>query len=72
MGYLTINTYRHEGILRKDILDSMPAISETEHIRHVRFDKPLRVMLDGTKQKGAVLLPQDREEPICGLTTKRV
>jgi len=72
VGYLTINTYRHEGILRKDILDSMPAISETEHIRHVRFDKPLRVMLDGTKQKGAVLLPQDREEPICGLTTKRV
>ena len=44
------------GVLRKDILDSMPAVDETEYVRHVRFDKPLKIMMDGRKQEGAVVI----------------
>ncbi|MBR1448681.1 MAG: phosphoenolpyruvate synthase [Prevotella sp.] len=58
VGYFTINTYTGDGVLQKDILDAMPAVEETEHVRHVRFDRPLKVMMDGKKQTGVVLLPQ--------------
>ncbi len=56
VGYFTINTYTGDGVFQKELLDAMPAIEETEHVRHVRFDHPLKVMMDGKKQQGVVLL----------------
>ena len=56
VGYFTINTYTGDGIFQKDILDAMPAVEETEYVRHVRFEKPLKIMMDGKKQTGVVLL----------------
>ena len=56
VGYFTINQYRGEGIFRKEILDAMPAVEETTYVRHVRFPKPLKIMMDGMKQLGVVLL----------------
>ena len=58
VGYFTVNTYKNEGVYQKDILDSMPAIEETKYVRHVRFDHPLKIMMDGKKQEGVVLLPK--------------
>ena len=57
VGYFTINTYTGDGLFQKEVLDSMPAVEETPHVRHVRFAKPLKIMMDGKKQKGVVLLP---------------
>ncbi|OYP45011.1 phosphoenolpyruvate synthase [Prevotella sp. P4-98] len=57
VGYFTINTYTGDGLFQKEVLDSMPAVEETPHVRHVRFDKPLKIMMDGKKQKGVILLP---------------
>ena len=57
MGYFTIDTNTADGMLRSDILDAMPAVEETRYVRHVRFDKPLRVMMDGMRQEGVVMLP---------------
>ncbi|MBQ9230572.1 MAG: phosphoenolpyruvate synthase [Prevotella sp.] len=59
VGYFTINTYTGDGVLQRDILDSMPAIEETQYVRHVRFDRPLKIMMDGKKQHGVVLLPTE-------------
>ena len=55
VGYFTINTYMGDGLFRKDVLDAMPAVEETQYVRHVRFDRPLRIMMDGKKQEGVVL-----------------
>jgi hypothetical protein len=57
VGYLTIDTNDTTtgGIIRKDMLDAMPAVEETEYVRHVRFDKPLKIMMDGKKQEGLVI-----------------
>ena len=57
VGYFTIDTNTGDGMLRSDILDAMPAVEETRYVRHVRFDKPLRVMMDGMRQEGVVMLP---------------
>ena len=59
VGYFTVNTYKGEGVFRKDVLDAMPAVDETQYVRHVRFDRPLRIMMDGMKQEGVVLLPSE-------------
>ena len=59
VGYFTVNAYKDEGVYQKQILDSMTAVEETEYVRHVRFDKPLHIMMDGMKQEGVVLLPED-------------
>lgn len=61
VGYFTINAYINDGLYRQDLLDSMPAINETQYVRHVRFEKPLKIMMDGKKQKGVVILPEDSE-----------
>ena len=58
VGYFTINAYTGDGIFQKEVLDQMPAIEETTYVRHVRFERPLKVMMDGKKQEGVVLLPQ--------------
>ncbi|MBQ8713327.1 MAG: phosphoenolpyruvate synthase, partial [Prevotella sp.] len=58
VGYFTINTYTGDGVFQQDILDAMPAIEETEYVRHVRFERPLKIMMDGKKQHGVVMLPE--------------
>ena len=59
VGYFTVDTNRTDGgLFRKDLLDLMPAVEETRYVRHVRFSSPLRIMMDGKKQEGVVLVPQ--------------
>ncbi len=57
VGYFTINTYTGDGVMQTGLLDQMPAVEETEYVRHVRFERPLKIMMDGKKQTGVVLLP---------------
>ena len=60
VGYFTVNTYKNDGIYQKELLDTMPAVEETQYVRHVRFDRPLRIMMDGMKQEGIILLPKEQ------------
>ena len=57
VGYFTINAYMNDGIYRQDFLDTLPAIGETMHLRHIRFDKPIVVKMDGKKKIGVVMIP---------------
>jgi hypothetical protein len=56
VGYFTVNPYKNEGVYQKQLLDNMPAVAETEFVRHVRFEKPLCIMMDGKKQEGVVVI----------------
>ena len=58
VGYFTINAYRGEGIYNEAFLNAQPAVSETEFLRHVRFEQPAVVKMDVKKKQGVVLLPQ--------------
>ena len=59
VGYFTINTYTGDGVFQKEVLDQMPAVEETDYVRHVRFENPMKIMMDGKKQLGVVLLPNN-------------
>ena len=56
VGYFNVNQATGDGLFRQDVLDAMPAVEETTHVRQVRFDQPLKIMMDGKKQQGVVLL----------------
>jgi hypothetical protein len=53
--YLTINAFRGDGIYRQEILDKLPAVQETKHVRHVRMPAPLTIKVDGCKKEAVVL-----------------
>ena len=55
VGYFTIDENRNDGCFHKAALDAMPAVEETEHVRVVRFEKGLRIMMDGKKGEGVVM-----------------
>ena len=60
VGYFTVDTNTGEGgFVNKEILDTMPAVEETQYVRHVRFEHPMRILMDGKKQEGAVLIPKE-------------
>ena len=54
VGYFTIDENRNDGCFHKATLDAMPAVEETEHVRVVRFEKGLRIMMDGKKGEGVI------------------
>ena len=58
VGYFTIDENTKQGFVQQQILDEMPAVEETKYVRHVRFSHPLRILMDGKRQEGAVLFPE--------------
>lgn len=61
VGYFTINSYMNDGIYDSAYLDKLPAVEETKYLRHVRFDSPIVVKMDGKKKIGVVLKPESLE-----------
>ena len=58
VGYFTINAYMNDGIYRQDYLDTLPVMEETKYLRHIRFDSPVVVKMDGKKKIGLVTMPE--------------
>ena len=58
VGYFTINPFKGDGWFDEGYLSSLPAVEETEYLRHVRFDKPVVIKMDGKKSLGVVLKPE--------------
>ena len=55
VGYLNIDPWaRPEDVYDIEALDAMPAVEETELVRHIRLDKPLEMYVDGFNNKALV------------------
>lgn len=57
VGYFTINPYIKDGSYDLDFLSKQKAVYEDDFIRHVRFEKPAVVAIDGKKNRGVVFKP---------------
>lgn len=55
VGYFTINPFSNDGTYDLAYLNEQACLYEDEYIRHIRFDHPLVVKIDGKKNKGVVL-----------------
>ncbi len=51
---------RHDGPYQVDWnwLDRQPVVTQTEHVRHIRAERPLAVRVDGRSGRGVILKPE--------------
>lgn len=54
VGYVTINPFQGDGCFDVAQLEALPALYESEHIRHVRFPSPLYIFVDGRKNRAII------------------
>ena len=57
VGYFTVNPEVGEGNVDWDWLALQPAAEETPFVRHLRFDRPFTVKMDGRTNRGVILRP---------------
>ena len=55
VSYLTINAFKGEGVYNEAALNAMPAVEETAHLRHIRTEQPLKIMVDGLHRRAVVM-----------------
>ncbi|MFP4418509.1 MAG: PEP/pyruvate-binding domain-containing protein, partial [Chitinispirillaceae bacterium] len=54
VAYLAVNQSRPREYLRWEFFDTQQAVHETSHFRHLRFEKPLTVQIDGRSKKSVI------------------
>jgi CheY-like chemotaxis protein len=57
VGYFTINPFIKDGFYDLEYLNNCKAFFENQFIRHIKFDLPLRVRINGRKNRGIILKP---------------
>jgi CheY-like chemotaxis protein len=59
VGYFTVNPDAGDGFVDWDWLRAQPAAAETEFVRHLRFDDPLLIAINGRSHTGVITKPPD-------------
>jgi hypothetical protein len=67
VGYLTINPYMNDGHFDLEYLKGFPAFYEDDQVRHIRFEEPVVVEIDGKKNLGVVYKQGKRKSSSDGL-----
>ncbi len=57
VGYLTVNPYMHDGICNIDFLNAQAAAFETQFLRHISFERPMKIEIDGKTNRAVVYKP---------------
>jgi hypothetical protein len=56
-GYFTVNPDAGDGVVDWEWLAAQPAVEEAACVRHLRFDAPVVLKMDGRRHEGVVLKP---------------
>ena len=56
VGYINVDPFSRGDRLDYDALEALPALHESKYLRHVRLETPLRICIDGRKNKAIVKL----------------
>jgi len=54
VGYLTLNPFINDGFFDVDYLNKQKAVYENNYLRHIRFKKPLQIIIDGKENKAVI------------------
>ena len=57
VGYFTVNPFINDGFYDTEYLAGQPAAYEDAFLRHIHFEKPIRIAIDGKKNFGVVYKP---------------
>jgi len=54
VGYFTINPFMDDGYFDLDYLNNQAAIYEDDYLRHICFEEPLTIIIEGKSNKAAI------------------
>ena len=54
VAYITVNEYMNEGFIDYTYLNSIPAVYESEMIRHIKLPTEMQAVIDGHNKQGAI------------------
>lgn len=57
IGYFTVDTSHHQGFLDWDWLLRQPSVEEEAYTKHIRFDRPVVIKMNGHDNRGIILKP---------------
>jgi CheY-like chemotaxis protein len=63
VGYFTVDSDGADGFLDWDWLSAQPAVSEAGAVRHLAFDEPLLVKVNGRQHEGVIFKPGRGDRP---------
>lgn len=55
VGYFSIHHNGVDEFVNFEVLKKQALVNETQYFRHVEFEKPLQILMDGKQQKAAIL-----------------
>ncbi|MBR4267338.1 MAG: pyruvate, phosphate dikinase [Bacteroidales bacterium] len=61
IGYFAIKKENRKCFLRREILEQQELINKTKYYKHVRFQKPLNIIMNGSKNESAIIFNQDEK-----------
>jgi CheY-like chemotaxis protein len=59
VGYFTVNPDTGDGVVDWEWLDAQAPLSSAAHVRHIRLERPLLVLMNGKKNEGVILKPTE-------------
>ena len=60
IGYFTVSNFREESFVDWKWLVDQPVAEKLEHVRHLRFDDPLIIKMNGHNSKGIIYKPNQK------------
>ena len=57
VGYFTVNAFKKEGFVDWDWLLQQPAVETKAYSKHLRFEEPVIVKMNGKENKGIIVKP---------------
>lgn len=57
VGYFTVNDFEKKGFIDWNWLHSVQPIEEKKFIKHLRFENPFTIKINGMKNKGIIIKP---------------
>ena len=57
IGYFTIPLKSETAMIDWDWLDRQEAANETQFVKHIRFEAPFKILMDGTKSASLIVKP---------------
>jgi hypothetical protein len=57
VGYFTVNPEAGDGLVDWEWLDAQPSASSRAHVRHIRLEHPILVLMNGKRNEGVILKP---------------
>ena len=55
IGYFSIDHTSIENFIQWEVLEKQKLVKKTKYFRHVRFSKPLKIIMDGKKRKSFII-----------------